>query len=235
MADPYGNEDEQVRALKQWWDRNGASTLMGVGLALALVFGWEWWQQRQQNRAAEASALYQQVSQAVELTTLDSTQRATANHVAEALESKFPGTRYALQAQMLLARLAVEAGELEEARNILEKVLSQKPNPELEQVATLRLARVLFGEGDYDAALQRLDSVEAQQFAGQFAELRGDIQFKRGDSAAALASYRMASQELNNGLIAMKVKALEPVEENNAQTAEQTEQQLSSGEADSEQ
>ena len=93
MADPYGNEDEQVRALKQWWDRNGASTLMGVGLALALVFGWEWWQQRQQNRAAEASALYQQVSQAVELTTLDSTQRATANHVAEALESKFPGTR----------------------------------------------------------------------------------------------------------------------------------------------
>ena len=39
MADPYGNEDEQVRALKQWWDRNGASTLMGVGLALALVFG----------------------------------------------------------------------------------------------------------------------------------------------------------------------------------------------------
>ena len=136
---------------------------------------------------------------------------------------------------MLLARLAVEAGELEEARNILEKVLSQKPNPELEQVATLRLARVLFGEGDYDAALQRLDSVEAQQFAGQFAELRGDIQFKRGDSAAALASYRMASQELNNGLIAMKVQALEPVEENNAQTAEQTEQQLSSGEADSEQ
>ena len=37
--DPYHTEEDQVRAIRQWWERNGSSTLTGVGLALAIVFG----------------------------------------------------------------------------------------------------------------------------------------------------------------------------------------------------
>jgi len=35
----HRTEEEQVAALKQWWNDNGNSLIIGVGLALALVFG----------------------------------------------------------------------------------------------------------------------------------------------------------------------------------------------------
>ena len=37
-------EEEQIEAIKQWWKKNGSSLLIGVGLALAIVFGWQAWQ-----------------------------------------------------------------------------------------------------------------------------------------------------------------------------------------------
>ncbi len=37
-------EEEQVEALKDWWKENGRSLLLGVALALAIVFGWKGWE-----------------------------------------------------------------------------------------------------------------------------------------------------------------------------------------------
>lgn len=37
----HRTEEEQVAALKQWWKDNGNSLIIGVGLALAVVFGWK--------------------------------------------------------------------------------------------------------------------------------------------------------------------------------------------------
>ena len=34
----YGSDEEQVEALKKWWNENGSSMLMGVGVVLILLF-----------------------------------------------------------------------------------------------------------------------------------------------------------------------------------------------------
>ena len=34
-------EEETVQAIKDWWKKNGSSLLIGVGAALAIVFGWQ--------------------------------------------------------------------------------------------------------------------------------------------------------------------------------------------------
>ena len=52
-------EEEQVQALKNWWNENGKSLLLWIAVALAAVFGWKGWQQQQAVEAENASVLYQ--------------------------------------------------------------------------------------------------------------------------------------------------------------------------------
>ena len=58
-----GSDEEQVEALKKWWNENGSSLLMGVGVVLILLFGVRQWQASQSSTAGVASDLYQQLSE----------------------------------------------------------------------------------------------------------------------------------------------------------------------------
>jgi predicted negative regulator of RcsB-dependent stress response len=42
-----GTDEEQLEQIKEWWQRNGMPLLAGAGLALVLVFGWQFWQKHQ--------------------------------------------------------------------------------------------------------------------------------------------------------------------------------------------
>jgi predicted negative regulator of RcsB-dependent stress response len=54
-------EEEELAAIKEWWQRNGKPLLVGGALALVGVFGWQAWQNHQANQSYAASALYQQL------------------------------------------------------------------------------------------------------------------------------------------------------------------------------
>ncbi|MEX2327847.1 MAG: tetratricopeptide repeat protein, partial [Pseudomonadales bacterium] len=36
-------DEEQIEAIKKWWDENGKSILIGIVLALGGVFGYQAW------------------------------------------------------------------------------------------------------------------------------------------------------------------------------------------------
>jgi len=53
----YSSNDEQLDAIKHWWDENGKSVIAGVVLAAAAVVGWTGyseWKERTLNNAALA-------------------------------------------------------------------------------------------------------------------------------------------------------------------------------------
>jgi predicted negative regulator of RcsB-dependent stress response len=211
----YSTEEEQVRALKQWWERNGASILIGAGLALAIVFGWQWWQQRTEQQAQVASVIYQQLTDAVRRSAEDPEQRATAEHLAGTLVEEHGSSRYAAYARLMLASLQVEAGELDRAGETLAGLLDSDPATDVAQVARLRLARVQFAAGDAAAALTTLDGAPPGSFAAQYEELRGDVLLSRDDVDGALAAYRAAEQAtvraggVASGLLTVKLRGLE--------------------------
>jgi len=228
-VDPYGTEDDQIRALRQWWQRNGSSTLIGVGLALALVFGWQWWQQRHQGLGEQAAATYQQLLQAVDAAAADPIQRTTAEHLAVQLKELKPGSRYADYASLMLARLHVEKNELLAAEGELRALLERQPDeargalaaridgllgryvdPQLGALARVRLARVLFALGRSDEALAVLDAAGTDDFAVEKLELRGDILSRRNDSAGAIEAYRAAVERAGSreGAAASRLLAL---------------------------
>ena len=186
--DVYRTEDEQVEALHRWWQDNGRSTITAVIIAVGAGFGWQGWQQHQQQQAVDASLQYEQMLEAVRQPSGDE-RAATVRHLADSLIADYPGSSYAWFARLHLARQAVDGGDYEAAAMQLRAVLAENPGRQIELLARLRLARVVAAAGDPQAGLQIIDSVEAGAYGAVYAEVEGDIQLQLGNRAAAVSAY----------------------------------------------
>ena len=39
----YETEEQQVEALQKWWKENATASLIGLGIAIATILGWNSW------------------------------------------------------------------------------------------------------------------------------------------------------------------------------------------------
>ncbi len=74
-VDVYRTEEEQLEALKKWWQTNGKAVIMGIGASLLLIVGWRAWQDHSRSTSEAASVAYQEV--------LEAAQKAAANAFAD--------------------------------------------------------------------------------------------------------------------------------------------------------
>ncbi len=179
----YNSEQEQVEAIKAWWDKNGRSALAALAIFLLSVLGWQGWNDHRNQVAETASAHYQQLL----LLMQNDTTRAMES--GRALIANYPGSIYAVMASMAMAKLAVEQKDLDAAAAHLRSAMTQSDQPELGQVARLRLARIEFSQGKADSALATL-SGDKLGAAGD--ELRGDILLSQGKRDEAREAYSKA-------------------------------------------
>ncbi|MEM6605936.1 MAG: tetratricopeptide repeat protein [Pseudomonadota bacterium] len=193
----YRTEEEQVEALKRWWDENGRATLVGVVLALGLGFGWQFWQQNQQQAQANASILYQQMLEA--LADEEGQGEESARELALRIKDEHRGSTYAQFAALHLARIAVFDDELSAAADELRWVLSMADvGGEVHQVAQLRLARVVAAQGDPAGALEMLQGAQTG-FAASYAQARGDVLLAENREEEALIAFESAVAALDPG------------------------------------
>lgn len=188
-------EEEQVEALKKWWQENGKSLVLGVLLAGAIIFAWKGWQNNQQVKAETAAALYQNLIQAVALASAPQAteeQKSTAAHLAGNLKDDFDDTAYARFGALLNARLLLDTGDKEGAIAEFDWVLSQSEDPVMTVVTTMRKARVLASKGDVAAAITLLNGVSSDAFQVSLMELKGDLQLKNNEPVKARESYQQA-------------------------------------------
>ncbi|HTN31376.1 MAG TPA: YfgM family protein [Pseudomonas sp.] len=187
-------EDEQISSLKEWWSRNGMPLVTGGLLAVAVVFGWQAWQNHQTNKAHGASLVYQQLVE----TALGSEQPDTAQvaELSAQLKKEFGGTHYAQFGSLFVAKVAVNAGQLDEAAAELRAVLDKPASADLEELARQRLARVLSAQGKGEEGLALLNGeVNTAYLAGR-EELRGDLLLQLGRKQEAFAAYSKAKDAL---------------------------------------
>ena len=144
----YDSEEEQIVALKRWWKTNGQSVVTGVLLALAVIVGWNLWQSYQKDEALQASALYQQLVEAI-----NEQRFASAVKISERLRKNYAGTAYAGYAALLQAKAQVQQDDLQDARETLQQAAAQVPE-ELVHVANLRQIQLLLAAGEYEQGLQ---------------------------------------------------------------------------------
>ncbi len=204
------SEEEQIALIKDWWQRNGKPLLTGAVLALAAIFGWQAWQKHQLTQQTAAAGLYQQLLE----TALDP-QADTAKTVelAGKLASEHPGSVQAQYGSLFLAKLAVDAGKLEDAASALQAVLDKPADDTLAELARQRLARVKAAAGQVEEALALLDKPSAlAEFDALRQELRGDLLVRLERSEEALQAYSKArealSEEAAQGTLQMKLDNL---------------------------
>lgn len=208
-------EEESIEAIKKWWNESGKSLAVGIVAAAVLYLGWQQWQSAGLRTAAEASAIYEQ------LTALAATQPGAAigeeesvqaRSLIQSLKTEHDDSVYALYAALFGASVAVDVNDLDTAEQELRWVLDNqqagffnKTDESLVIAAQLRLARVLFAKGEAEQALELIATVDTKGFAAEFAELRGDIYMSQGQTSEAQTAWQEAAQ-LDAGSPALQMK-----------------------------
>jgi len=162
FLDIYQTEDEQVEALKKWWQENGKSAIFGVLLGLMAIFGWREWNDYKIEQATAASQLYQQMIQASREGSSD-----TLSDTAKKIGNNYKDTAYAVFAKLATAKLSVADDELESAVVDLRWALDNTSQDSLSHVITLRLIHVLIAQNKLGEAKALLaPASDSGEFAG---------------------------------------------------------------------
>ncbi|AMQ87613.1 YfgM family protein [Marinobacter sp. LQ44] len=206
-------EEEQIQAIKDWWKKNGSSLLIGIGAALAIVFGWQAWQNHQAQQRAEAANQFATLLNAF-ADESDENASETVAFVAETLRNDYGKSAYAIYGNLVLARQQMMVdGNAEAAIESLSWALDKAADyPALSLVVRNRLARAQFAAERYEDALATLDgAANADAFTGVFSELRGDILLAQGDTEGARDAYitaREQNQQGRSGILELKLSDL---------------------------
>lgn len=180
-------EQEQLAALKAWWQENGNLVITAVTLVLALFAGWQGWNYYQRNQAVQASNLYDTVQKAARTGDLKLVRES-----AGAIIEHYPRTTYADMAALVSAKAHFAGGDLKTARAQLEWVAANAKDDGLQDIARLRLVSVMLDEKAYDDALKVLDAKHGPAFDALFLAARGDVLVAQGKKDEARSAYKAA-------------------------------------------
>ena len=208
--DDYLSEKEQLEQIRDWFREYGWYLFGGVVLGAALLFGRSQWDDYRGSQAETASAIFQQLRQAI----ADDADAEAVTYL-EQLRAEYPSSPYTDQAGLVMVLMYLQNGSTRQAIETVQYTLENTNDEYLAMVARTRLARLLISAGRQDEAMTVLDEVEPGNFAARFSELRGDIYFSRGDNASARAAWQEAlnsgqSELVDRALIQMKIDDLPP-------------------------
>ncbi len=195
MADDIIDAHEQSERARQWLQKNGSSIVIGILLGLAVLLGWQRWQQSGVNHRAEALVKFDDLQAAV-----DKDDKELAGKLVEDLRKNYADTAHAALGSLELAEMQLKAGQVPEAESSLRFVAENAQADSLRAIASMRLARVLLARGEAQLALDALKPVAADDYVAERNEVRGDALVALGKQDDALKAY-------NDALAAMDVAA----------------------------
>ena len=188
-------EQEQLDALKAFWNKQGNLITWVLLLALAGIAGWNGWQYWQREQAANAAAMFEELDRAALAGDAEKTGRIFAD-----LKQRYPRTAYAQQGGLMAAKVQFGKGQSDAAQASLAWVADNASDEDLRTIARLRLAGLQADAKQYDAALKTLDAAKAEGFEALAADRRGDILLAQGKKDEARAAYQVAWKGLGEKL-----------------------------------
>lgn len=187
MADDIIDAHEQSERARQWLQENGSSIVVGILLGIAVLLGWQRYQQSGVNHRAEAYIKYEDLRAAV-----DKDDQELALSLVADLRKNFADTPHAALAAMELAEQQVKEGKLPEAESSLRFVSTDAASEPLRMIASVRLARVLLARGEPQKAVDALKAVSSEAYAAEREVVRGDAFAAMGKAEDARKAYDLA-------------------------------------------
>ena len=178
-------EEENLEALRRWWDEYGRNLLLIAVLAAAGYGGWSFWQQSSSADRAAASDLYEEILLAAQPEDpAGEPDPARIVELAGRLRADYDNSIYARYGALYGAQQSVRQGDLAAAEEMLQWVVDNPGTSFLQPVdeglvlaASLRLGRVILARGEPERALELVNSIDPRSFEPGFHELRGEVYF----------------------------------------------------------
>ncbi|MBS0555876.1 MAG: tetratricopeptide repeat protein [Proteobacteria bacterium] len=208
MAFDVLDEHEQGELVQKWLRENALSILIGVGLGLVLIFGWQQWRRHKTMHSLDAATQYQVFSD-----DLAKKDNDGAKAIAAKLQSDFADTPYAVLAAMRLASENAADGDPADANKALRDAYEHAGIGALKTLAGLNLARSEIAQKKPQDALDLLAKLPEEGYAAMRDELRGDALSALGRGADARSAYTDALTHLdanapNRSFVQMKLDDL---------------------------
>jgi predicted negative regulator of RcsB-dependent stress response len=214
-------EEEQIEALKRWWEENGKQIILGLALIVGGYFGWQAWTDHNVEQSSAASLTYQEMLDNLAGLnpgeTLAEDKQLAVNLLADKLKAEYGDTQYAVYAAMAKAKLAVEGDDLNAAVSELQWAMDNADEISA-SIARLRMARVEAARGNLDTALQLVQGVDVGEMKSAFDEAKGDFYLEQGNTGAAFTAFQSAlandasSDASVRALLELKIGLVQPAQ-----------------------
>jgi len=208
MAFEVLDEHEQGEQVQKWLRENAMSILIGIGLGLVLLFGWQQWRTHRAQHSLDAAVQYDALGASATKKDAEAVKQ-----IAAKLKSDYSDTPYAMLGALREADMATERGDNETAFTALEWASQHASVDALKLVAGINLARVQIARNKAQEALAILDAQPKGSFDATIAEVRGDALAALGRKDDARAAYADALSHLdatasNRAFLEMKLNDL---------------------------
>jgi len=180
----YQTEEQQVEAIKGYWQENGNTIIAGIVLGFAGFIGFNVYKDSVLESELSVSDSYQTLIENA------SKDKATFNENAVKFINDNAETSYASLTALALAKEAAAAKNWTEVKTQLNAAISSAPSAGVKGIASLRLARVQVQLEEYELALATLAKPLPVSFLAAVEETKGDTYLLQGKKELARSAYQ---------------------------------------------
>ena len=193
-------DEETVDLIRDWLRQYGLTVAGGLGLGIAGIFAYEWWQGSQARAAQEQAVQMLAVQQAVQI---------GKHEEAQALFVKMGDVKGEMAeiTAMLVAKAQIQAGDKVAAKAHLEKAIAAK-DVFIAQTARWQLAQLAAAEGQWDEVLGQAQSLQTSIYAVPALELKALAHKAKNEPDQALAALEDAQGRAPNPFLEIQIQAL---------------------------
>ncbi|OUR80904.1 hypothetical protein A9Q75_09570 [Colwellia psychrerythraea] len=182
----YQTEEQQVEAIKSYWQQNGNTIIAGIALGFAGFIGFNLYQDNQFEQEVAVSDSYQTL---IEQSSKDA-EAFTAN--GEKFISENGNNSYVSLTALALAKESATHKDWKQVQKQLTTAIESAPTDGIKAIASLRLARVQVQLEQYSDALATLNSNLPESFTAAIEEIKGDAYLQQGKNDLARNAYQAA-------------------------------------------
>jgi len=182
----YQTEEQQVEAIKSYWQQNGNTIIAGVALGFAGFIGFNLYQDNKFEEELVVSDNYQAL---IEQSGKDS--KAFIDN-GEKFISENGNNSYVSLTALALAKESASHKDWPQVQKQLTTAIESAPTDGIKAIASLRLARVQVQLEQYSDALATLNNNLPESFTAAIEEIKGDAYLQQGKNDLARSAYQAA-------------------------------------------
>ena len=177
------DEQQREEELQKWWHDNWKSIVSGIVVALLVIIGVHQYREYEIAQKQENTiAFYTQVLSS------DGTDEKAIAKVKEFIAEH--QDNFGVLAGIQLAKTYVSLGKYEDAYNTLNALAGVGQDKILDDLLSIRIARLAIELKNFTQAQSLLDKVTNENFVNTINELKGDLAFAQGDKVKAFTPDR---------------------------------------------